>query len=99
MNKQLQEINEKISLAQEYSDLISLPRLSEEEQERLAEILELANFDEYLGDLIDKVEVENYLNQEEDQNKGLLNLHRIVSGAIIVDQCETILFSDVTKDI
>ena len=62
----IQEINEKISLAKEYGDLISLPRLSKEEEERLAKTLELANIDEYLGDLIDKVEVENYLHQEED---------------------------------
>ncbi|NET85885.1 MAG: hypothetical protein F6J94_29555 [Moorea sp. SIO1F2] len=65
-------------LAEEYSQLIALPVLSELEANRMAEILELANLDESLNCLIEEIEIKEYL-QLEKWNQGLRNLLKVVS--------------------
>ncbi|NEO94289.1 MAG: hypothetical protein F6K56_30500 [Moorea sp. SIO3G5] len=65
-------------LAEEYSQLIALPMLSELEANRMEEILELANLDESLNCLIEEIEMKEYLKLEK-WNQGLRNLLKVVS--------------------
>ncbi|AOX01659.1 hypothetical protein BJP34_21415 [Moorena producens PAL-8-15-08-1] len=65
-------------LAEEYSQLIALPMLSELEANRMEEILELANLDESLNCLIEEIEMTEYLKLEQ-WNQGLRNLLKVVS--------------------
>lgn len=86
MNDEFNEINEKITLAQKYSHLISLPRLSKQQEDSMARILEIANSDKYLGDLIEKIETQDYLESGKlDENKILYYLCEIVSADDITD--------------
>lgn len=62
-----------LSLAEEYRHLISLPILSEDEADRMAEILEIANKDESLNCLIEEIEMNDY------ENQGLYNLLQTIS--------------------
>ncbi|NEO76253.1 hypothetical protein [Moorena sp. SIO4G3] len=64
--------------AEEYSQLIALPVLSELEANRMAEILELANLDESLNSLIEEIEMTDYLKLEQ-WNQGLRKLLKVVS--------------------
>ncbi|NEO59792.1 MAG: hypothetical protein F6J98_04955 [Moorea sp. SIO4G2] len=65
-------------LAEEYSQLIALPVLSELEANRMAEILELANRDESLNCLIEEIEMTEYLKLEK-WNQGLRKLLKVIS--------------------
>ncbi|NEO15505.1 MULTISPECIES: hypothetical protein [unclassified Moorena] len=65
-------------IAEEYSQLIALPVLSELEANRMAEILELANLNESLNCLIEEIEMSDYLKLEK-WNQGLRNLLKVVS--------------------
>ncbi|NEO56193.1 MAG: hypothetical protein F6K54_25810 [Okeania sp. SIO3B5] len=74
----LYQINQNLSLlAEEYCYLISLSTLSEDEADRMAEILEIANEDESLNCLIEEIEMNNY------ENQGLQNLLQIISEDVI----------------
>ncbi|NEO72456.1 hypothetical protein [Moorena sp. SIO3H5] len=65
-------------IAEEYSQLIALPVLSELEANRMAEILELAYLDESLNCLIEEIEMSEYLKLEQ-WNQGLRKLLKVVS--------------------
>jgi hypothetical protein len=70
-------------LAAEYRHLITLPVLSDPEADRLAEILEIASFNESLNCLIEEIEMSDYL--EFKQNKGLKHLLKLVSTGLLAN--------------
>lgn len=74
----LNKLNQNLFLlAEEYRYLISLPTLSEDEANRMAKILEIANKDEFLNCLIEEIEMSNY------ENQGLHNLLQIILENVI----------------
>ena len=79
-NKQLQP-KHLLSLSEEYSRLISLPAFSEDEADRMAEILEIANSNEDLNCLIEEVEMNNCIDSQKakNHNQGLQRLLQAIS--------------------
>lgn len=81
MNEKQLQPKHLLSLLEEYSHLISLPAFSEDDADRMAEILEIANSNEALNCLIEEVEMNNYIDSQKakNYNQGLQRLLQAVS--------------------
>ncbi|NEP39378.1 MAG: hypothetical protein F6K25_20810 [Okeania sp. SIO2G4] len=81
MNEKQLQPKHLLSLSEEYRRLISLPAFSEDDAERMAEILEIANSNEDLNCLIEEVEMNNYIGSQKakNHNQGLQRLLQAIS--------------------
>ncbi|NES72286.1 MAG: hypothetical protein F6K24_47370 [Okeania sp. SIO2D1] len=79
MNEKQLQPKHLLSLSEEYSRLISLPAFSEDDADRMAEILEIANSNEALNCLIEEVEMNNYIGSQKAKNHNQ-GLQRLLQG-------------------